>query len=217
MWTGTFSVWSSQTVWRAGVDKPHPPVPHTLCLCGAANQKKAGAMNINSLWAVTRNICLSLLAGFCRVHVVVIYSRLILVLSDPFFLWFSAGSACWCSSLFQLLSVSFISPHLLWWCYIVAQTLVLISAHVSHPVLTLSQGQRALYNAEFTAVWCLSFVEYTLFHWGSNWELKNSFVTSKQAQPSSDTLPGRAVFLPFTTLFCWYLCFQRARFNQGND
>lgn len=64
MWTGTFSVWSSQTVWSAGVDKPHPPVPHTLCLCGAANQKKAGAMDINSLWAVTRNICLSLLPGF---------------------------------------------------------------------------------------------------------------------------------------------------------
>lgn len=99
------------------------------------------------------------------------------MLSDPFFLWFSAGSACWCSSLFQLLSVSFISPHLLWWCYIVAQTHVLISARVSHPVLTLSQGQRALYNAEFTAVWCLSFVEYTLFHWGSNWELKNSVLS----------------------------------------
>lgn len=83
-----------------GVDKPHPPVPHTLCLCGAANQKKAGAMNINSLWAVTRNICLSLLAGFwsgsCCCN---------LFTSDQFFLWFSASSACWCSSLFQLLSV----------------------------------------------------------------------------------------------------------------
>lgn len=205
----------SDSMERRSRQAPPTSSSHPMFVWGS--QSEESWCHEHSLWAVTRNICLSLLAGFCRVHVVVIYSRLILVLSDPFFLWFSAGSACWCSSLFQLLSVSFISPHLLWWCYIVAQTLVLISARVSHPVLTLSQGQRALYNAEFTAVWCLSFVEYTLFHWGSNWELKNSFVTSKQAQPSSDTLPGRAVFLPFTTLFCWYLCFQRAWFNQGND
>lgn len=65
----------------AGVDKPHPPVPHTLCLCGAANQKKAGAMNINSLWAVTRNISVFVsrfLSGSCCCN---------LFTSDPRAVW----------------------------------------------------------------------------------------------------------------------------------
>lgn len=134
------------------------------------------------MWAVTRNISVFLCYQvFGRVHVVVIYSRPILTLSDPHAVWSVLSLIlCWFHLVFFSLSATLFRLSLL-----TSSGDVIVShkhtywsqPRVSHPVLALSQGQRALYNAEFTAVWCLSFVEYTLFHWGSNWELKNTVLS----------------------------------------
>lgn len=91
-----------------------------------------------------------------------------------FFLMFSL-----CSAFFLLCFCISLSVYLFTSTAYVALRLTHTHTH-SHTYLSpvfhlcaLSQGERALCNEGFMAIRCRSFVENTLFSWGSNWELKN--------------------------------------------
>lgn len=135
-------------------------------------------MDINSLWAVTRNICLSLLPGFwsssCCCN---------LFTSDPCAVW---SSCCLIRSFFDSLLappagvlLSFSSSLFRLSLLTFSGDVILSHKHTywSQPVFLTPCSRSLRDSAEFTAVWCLSFVEYTLFHWGSNWELKNTVLS----------------------------------------